>query len=404
MAPHSIVVALYLSLTWICAPAAPSGNRVAIINTVPWHEELYPAFHYAWQRAGFRPDTFVHRRANTMGLTEITQSWNFNPIYIPGDEFHPSPTFLRRYDALLILNAEWESNLYEELRNLSLGSGVMEQHMQVYLVYHGCEDCEKDFNVEELPKLFVRFLELFPSAKVLTLAPHAAQYIRDVLLWSGFKHSVDYFVPIFPVDLAPPSNHSGFVLQGYVDLAVRRNYSGVIKSMAAVQPPYVANMTLRVLGYNTAKLSRFQSPILMLADGVSYPEYYSYIQGALGLLTAFADRRYLTTKASSSVAASLICGTPLLTEVDTLRSYTFLSPDSVWIRRLDEPFAATLRRIATMPDLHAQYLRRRRSLQRDIRRIHARNNLLVLGTMQRSNSRASEKARTALLRGLRNPN
>ena len=54
------------------------------------------------------------------------------------------------------------------------------------------------------------------------------------------------------------------------------------------------------------------------------------IQRALAILPAFASPAYLTHKASSSVAASIICGTPLLADAALLNSYSYLAPAAVF--------------------------------------------------------------------------
>lgn len=61
-------------------------------------------------------------------------------------------------------------------------------------------------------------------------------------------------------------------------------------------------------------------------------EYYAAIESAIALLLAFASKAYYTLKASSSVAASIICGTPLLADSELLAAYTYVSPDAVILK------------------------------------------------------------------------
>ena len=49
---------------------------------------------------------------------------------------------------------------------------------------------------------------------------------------------------------------------------------------------------------------------------------------ARAVLPAFASDVYYTSKASSSVAAALICGTPLLANLQLLRAYSYLPPEA----------------------------------------------------------------------------
>ena len=54
-------------------------------------------------------------------------------------------------------------------------------------------------------------------------------------------------------------------------------------------------------------------------------EYYRAIRASLAVVPAFASDIYYTKKASSSVAAALIVGTPLLADEQLLKHYTYLS-------------------------------------------------------------------------------
>ena len=75
-------------------------------------------------------------------------------------------------------------------------------------------------------------------------------------------------------------------------------------------------------------------------------EYYRAIQGALAVLPAFASPVYLTRKASSSVAAAIICGTPLLADPALLQAYSYLPARAVFETAADERLAVAVSRIA----------------------------------------------------------
>lgn len=70
------------------------------------------------------------------------------------------------------------------------------------------------------------------------------------------------------------------------------------------------------------------------------------IQGALAVLPAFASPVYLTHKASSSVAAAVICGTPLLADAALLDAYSYLPRSSVFETVAGEREASAMARIA----------------------------------------------------------
>ena len=54
-------------------------------------------------------------------------------------------------------------------------------------------------------------------------------------------------------------------------------------------------------------------------------EYYRTIRSTLAVVPAFASDIYYTKKASSSVAAAMVCGTPLLADQTMVDHYPYLS-------------------------------------------------------------------------------
>ena len=63
--------------------------------------------------------------------------------------------------------------------------------------------------------------------------------------------------------------------------------------------------------------------------------YYAAVHDALAVLPAFASDHYYTTKASSSVAAALICGTPLLATEQLLAAYSYLQANATFLQARD---------------------------------------------------------------------
>ena len=53
--------------------------------------------------------------------------------------------------------------------------------------------------------------------------------------------------------------------------------------------------------------------------------YYRTIRASLAVVPAFASDVYFTKKSSSSVAAAMVCGTPVLADHDLVRHYNYLS-------------------------------------------------------------------------------
>jgi hypothetical protein len=360
------------SLVWL-QNVFCSKEKVAIINTCRFHHELYPAFHYAWKYAGYEVHTYVEHTAANQKMDKVTQSWGFDFRVLPVERLFRQ---LSNYNTIILTSAEWERDLLAEMKRNYDETKQIARNTKVILVYHQCIDCKKSRGI--LTDEFFWFLTLFPNATVLGLAKHSANSTAHAISSVGISKRVDYFIPLFPLDFGFSATHTGFALQGKIDNRIpRRDYSSVLAGMLDVKPPYEANLTLKILGHHAKDIKRFESEIIRVFDSVPYPSFYGIIRKSLGLLTAFAKKMYLTDKSSSTVAASLICKTPLVTERATLDSYTFLSPGSIWQKEEGEKDIDAMKRIIRLPDLNEQFMARYASLVNDIDRAYKQNDALV---------------------------
>ena len=92
------------------------------------------------------------------------------------------------------------------------------------------------------------------------------------------------------------------------------------------------NITLHLLGYGESpKIPPPLTDHVMLNPGLSYPDFYSLLSSAMAIIPAFANNQYLDRKASSSVPAALIAGTPLIADRELLDAYSYLDEDSVFM-------------------------------------------------------------------------
>ena len=71
------------------------------------------------------------------------------------------------------------------------------------------------------------------------------------------------------------------------------------------------------------------------------------MQGAVAVLPAFASPTYLTHKASSSVAAAIIAGTPLLADEALLHAYSYLPQHAVLEQVTGKSEASAMARVAS---------------------------------------------------------
>ncbi|KAG7403860.1 hypothetical protein Forpe1208_v016346 [Fusarium oxysporum f. sp. rapae] len=84
--------------------------------------------------------------------------------------------------------------------------------------------------------------------------------------------------------------------------------------------------------------------------GLPYPEFYEVLHSATAMLPAFASHEYVESKASSTIAASLIVGSPLIADDALLNAYRFLRRDDVYYREKGEDEIDVVERIAKLPE------------------------------------------------------
>ena len=218
---------------------------------------------------------------------------------------------------------------------------------------------------------------------VLGLGPHVAEVLSDYVSGWGGSIGTDYIIPIFPIDRPSvrTSRAKGFVLQGSIS-SMRRNYKDILADINSKKYAMPPEFQLIILGNGNFTLPEGVRSAVRLRQNEKYPEYYGVIQNNSALLTAFASGVYYKEKASSTVAASLICRTPLLTTAETLRTYSYLSPSSVWLQDPAESELAAMLRILETPNFPAALDQRVLSLKKDFQRAIDRNVRVAVKVVQ----------------------
>jgi hypothetical protein len=224
-----------------------------------------------------------------------------------------------------------------------------------------------------------------------TLSPHTAHFLRDKSMsqWASVKSGsvsppiVRSFVPVFPVTLpATPETHSlSFGLQGDYD-PNRRDYKSIFEHLASFleadkslgkagglgSSEHARDITMHLLGHG-------QHPIVpdnvkdhvVFDEQKDYIDYYKILSQTFALLPAFASDSYLDRKASSSVPAALIAGTPLIATREIIEAYSYLPEDAVWIQADGESEFDVVRRLIKMdPNRHYKKMKTVRQRCKDI--------------------------------------
>jgi hypothetical protein len=346
---------------------SPPRIQVAIVNAVQFHHEVYPALHHAWKRAGYDVTSYVNGGAD-LRLSNITTSWGFNFTNIS------SFNKLNVCNYKVIIFASVEYPLDFEMASHMVPSACRGQMNYVFVVHNpGTMRGSK-----ERPSKLLQLVTENQNVQVIGLGPHTSSAISKILANNGHNRSTDYIIPLFPLDdsAVAQQKHSGFVMQGSISDA-RRNYKKMIASVAARSKEWPSDFKLVVLGKGTLDIPAEAAEFVQLRSGLAYPEYYGTIQRSLGVLTAFASNIYYREKTSSSVAASLICGTPLLTVIETVNVYSYLSESSVWLRNKEESDVEAMHRILSMDNVKEEFSNRYISLQTDIENAHLYNTATI---------------------------
>lgn len=183
-------------------------------------------------------------------------------------------------------------------------------------------------------------------AEFWTLSPHTATFLSNVTSnWQNLtsEPKIRVFVPVFPVTVSNSTTQEqhqqqqqqdlSFAIQGDYD-PHRRDYKTIFSRLSTfLQSHTTKTATLHLLGQGTRpNVPASIAPHVLFDQNLSYLDFYSVISHASALLPGFASKEYLDRKASSSVPAALIAGTPLVATRAVLEAYAYLDEEAVWLQ------------------------------------------------------------------------
>lgn len=203
----------------------------------------------------------------------------------------------------------------------------------------------------------------------LALSPHVADALTEGLAtWAEIR---DAGTPMPPIALFPPvfslpeawrrtqTATLDIALQGDYS-PERRNYTHVFDGLAVAQAALNASLPahatpgtslhLHLIGHGAWK-PELPSPKtfdITFDEDLDYKSFYTLLSGCTALLPAFASHKYLSIKASSSVAAAFVAGAPLIADEELRAAYRYVRDDDVWMRGEGESEADVVARVAMM--------------------------------------------------------
>ncbi len=323
--------------------------RVAVLESTGWHDEVVAALVYAF---GQQPSTALtlYLKAQRYGIDQIYAAFAPRASIFPAARIrdHLVRSWMPAPDVIVLATGEWDFAYHTDILHHLFTSSPNTYLLCV--VHHAAQWEAQTMRPELLPVL----LPWVDAGRItfLTLAPHVAHVLSTVAIptWhrqvsaantSPLAARVETFVPVFPVaGLAGQRTSIGpgetpFAIQGNFDPA-RRNYDHILSRLRSDRQ--AADLTLHLLGSGKdLKLPTEGLEGRVVVDSkLDYLPYYAIIARSVALVPSFATEEYYVERASSTVAASLIAGCPLVASRRLLATYTYLDESVVWVQEEDE--------------------------------------------------------------------
>ncbi|KAF2095793.1 hypothetical protein NA57DRAFT_58866 [Rhizodiscina lignyota] len=203
--------------------------------------------------------------------------------------------------------------------------------------------------------------------RFITLSDHVTDWMigHAVAKWATkvdiSRVPVSTFPPVFVISemelnrtLAPDGGKLRFTVQG--DLVMgrgpNRDYAGTFQQFGEMMHDN-ANLPVELTVIGEGGLPQVPDGakgMINFERSLPYPEFYGIMHFSTALLPALASHDYLDRKASSTVPASLIAGSPLIADQKILKAYTYLDEDDVYLRETDESEIDVVARLASLPE------------------------------------------------------
>ncbi|KIV98811.1 uncharacterized protein PV09_09425 [Verruconis gallopava] len=200
----------------------------------------------------------------------------------------------------------------------------------------------------------------------IALSEHTANYFREHAVSEPTLRAstvLKVLPPVFPLVFphkakALSDSRLEIVVQGSYE-TTRRDYQGVFSTLSDLlgqrddNRHLDRNLTLHLVGHGEHPTIPEQlNEHVFFDEKLNYIPFYSLISDSAALLPAFAGSEYLDRQASSSIAASLIGGTPVVVDRAMLDAYSYLDEGAVWVREEGESeMDVVTKLLASTPEL-----------------------------------------------------
>jgi hypothetical protein len=335
--------------------------RISILESGGSHDEVTAALIHAFGTQK-RAEISFYLLLQRYGIADIINDFNLtSPIAAKKS----SPSFDKAVKAdtppQILVSATCEVDLKKH--TASFEALLAGNKTFLFCVVHHADRWVEGALVEKIQPWVNRQMVQF-----LTLSSHTAHFFRTEAVQNWPFNAtvvVNYLPPVFPVNL-PDITLTGnepltMAMQGDYDVA-RRNYTSIFERLDDVvtltknrtspsNKTTSQEVNLHLLGHGKPpKIPSKISSHVALDERLDYMTYYTLLSRTFSLLPAFATTEYLDRKASSSVPASLIAGTPLIASEEILGAYAYLPYDAVWLQYQKESEMDVVQRVVVWSD------------------------------------------------------
>lgn len=337
--------------------------RVAVVNTQLSHDEVLVPLLDAWlqipqvevttYQVGFRfgMDQVIKDSGLSEEISDFTYVGEFKNVR--KDSQYPMPDVVVSTTCLKDvqhMNATW----YYLLENY---------HTHFFCVFHHADQLESK-GKKDRAMLVERLTPFIRAGRIdfVALSQHVADYALNDQFgrkWEVVKNELHHppmhvFPPVFNfesyIDLDSTGRAGGFSVQG--EYARGRDYNMVFKHLAKIieaatareQPVEATNVHLVGFGSHPEVPKELESHVIF-DERLDYTDFYNTLKQTDAVLTAFSSDSYYLIKASSSVPAALIAGTPLIGNKRLLQTYQYLDESIVWMQEPGESDMDTVERV-----------------------------------------------------------
>ncbi|KAI4794292.1 hypothetical protein E4T44_12528 [Aureobasidium sp. EXF-8845] len=319
----------------------PEIIQVAILETVRAHDEVDAALVHSIASQPNVNLTFYQQDAR-YGSEKIVNAFGLNytgplnPDHFMGTDKHTTIP-----DFLVLTTSELALRGAPKRLEALLAQG---KTRLICIVHHADHWAEEQRKADIRPWVDANMVEFW------TLSPHTATFLSNTIAaWDSNADEpwdnppappIRVFVPVFPV-AAPNATATekatqdlSFAMQGDYD-PHRRDYKHIFERLgnflAAGEGERNVSMHLLGQGQRPSVPENVASHVFF-DQGLSYVDFYGLLSKVSAVLPGFASPEYLDRKASSSVPAALIAGTPLVADRRLLAAYTYVEEESVWLQ------------------------------------------------------------------------